>query len=41
MLKMCQYQTYIIENEGIPNININNILDNSIKGTITFHIHLE
>jgi hypothetical protein len=41
MLKMCKYQTYIIENEGIPNININNILDNSIKGTITFHIHLE
>ena len=40
-LKITKYQIYIIENEGIPIINNNNILDNSIKGSIIFHIHLD
>jgi DnaJ-class molecular chaperone len=41
MLKITKYQIYILENEGIPIINNNNILDNNIKGSIIFHIHLE
>jgi hypothetical protein len=41
MLKMTKYQVYIIENQGIPIINVNNILDNSIKGSIVFHIYLD
>ena len=40
-LKMAIYQTYILENQGIPNINSNNILDNSVKSAIIFHIHLD
>jgi hypothetical protein len=40
-LKLTKYQTYILENQGIPNINSNNILDNSAKSDIVFHIHLE
>jgi curved DNA-binding protein CbpA len=40
-LKLTKYQTYTLENQGIPNINSNNILDNSIKSDIVFHIHLE
>jgi hypothetical protein len=40
-LKLTKYQTYILENQGIPNINSNNILDNSVKSDIVFHIHLE
>ena len=41
ILKISKYQTYIIENQGIPKINNNAILDNSIKASIIFHIHLE
>jgi hypothetical protein len=41
MLKMTKYQIYIIENQGIPIINVNNILDNSIKSSIIFHIYLD
>ena len=41
MLKITKYQIYILENEGIPIINNNNILDNNIKGSIIFHIYLE
>jgi hypothetical protein len=41
MLKMTKYQIYIIENQGIPIINVNNILDNSIKSSIVFHIYLD
>jgi len=41
MLKMTKYQVYIIENQGIPIINVNNILDNSIKSSIVFHIYLD
>lgn len=40
-LKLAKYQTYILENQGIPVINSNNILDNSVKSSIIFHIHLE
>ena len=40
-LKMTKYQTYILENQGIPKINSANILDNSVKNSIIFHIHLE
>ena len=40
-LKLAKYQTYILENQGIPSINSNNILDNSVKSSIIFHIHLE
>jgi hypothetical protein len=40
-LKLSKYQTYILENQGIPVINSNNILDNSVKSSIIFHIHLE
>jgi hypothetical protein len=40
-LKLAKYQTYILENQGIPNINSNNILDNSVKSAIVFHIHLD
>jgi curved DNA-binding protein CbpA len=40
-LKLTKYQTYTLENQGIPYINNNNILDNSIKSDIVFHIHLE
>jgi hypothetical protein len=40
-LKLAKYQTYILENQGIPCINSNNILDNSVKSTIVFHIHLD
>jgi hypothetical protein len=38
---MTKYQTYILENQGIPKINSANILDNSVKNSIIFHIHLE
>jgi len=41
MLKLTKYQTYILENQGIPKINSLNLLDNSIKGSIIFHIYLE
>ena len=41
MLKISKYQTYILENQGIPVINSNNILDNSVKSSITFHIYLD
>jgi hypothetical protein len=41
MLKLTKYQTYILENQGIPKINNLNLLDNSIKGSIIFHIYLE
>ena len=41
MLKMTKYQIYIIENQGIPIINNNNILDNNSKGSIIFHIYLD
>lgn len=40
-LKLAKYQTYILENQGIPSINSNNILDNSVKSDIVIHIHLE
>ena len=40
-LKLAKYQTYILENQGIPIINSNNILDNSVKSAIVFHIHLD
>jgi hypothetical protein len=40
-LKLAKYQTYILENQGIPNINSTNILDNSVKSAIVFHIHLD
>jgi len=40
-LKLTKYQTYTLENQGIPYINSNNILDNSIKSDIVFHIHLD
>jgi hypothetical protein len=40
-LKLARYQTYILENQGIPCINSNNILDNSVKSAIVFHIHLD
>jgi hypothetical protein len=40
-LKLAKYQTYILENQGIPSINSNNILDNSVKSAIVFHIHLD
>ena len=41
MLKISKYQTYILDNQGIPVINSNNILDNSVKSSITFHIYLD
>ena len=41
MLKISIYQSYILENQGIPTINSNNILDNSVKSSIIFHIHLD
>ena len=40
-LKLAKYQTYILKNQGIPSINSNNILDNSVKSDIVFHIHLD
>ena len=40
-LKLSKYQTYILENQGIPVINSNNILDNSVKSSIIFHIYLD
>lgn len=40
-LKLAKYQTYILENQGIPCINSNNILDNSVKSAIVCHIHLD
>ena len=35
-----KYQIYSIKNQGLSKININNILDNSYKGDIIFHIYL-
>lgn len=40
-LIMSKYQTYILKNQGIPVINSNNILDNSVKSSIIFHIYLD
>ena len=35
-----KYQIYSIKNQGLSKININNILDNSYKSDIIFHIYL-
>ena len=39
-LTFSKYQIYIIKNRGLSKININNILDNSYKSDIIFHIYL-
>jgi hypothetical protein len=39
-LKFSKYQVYNVKHKGIPKINTLNILDNSNKGDIYFHIHL-
>ena len=39
-LKFSHYQVYSVKNKGIPKINTVDILDNSIKADIYFHIHL-
>ena len=39
-LRFDKYQTYILKNKGIPKINVNNIMDNTIKSDIIFHIYL-
>jgi hypothetical protein len=39
-LKFSMYQVHIMKKKGIPEININNILDNTKKADIYFHIYL-
>jgi hypothetical protein len=39
-LKFSPYQVYSAKNKGIPKINTSNILDNTQKADIYFHIHL-
>ena len=39
-LTFTKYQIYSIKNQGLAKININNILDNSYKSDIIFHIYL-
>ena len=39
-LTFSHYQIYSVKNKGIPKINTVNILDNTHKGDIYFHIHL-
>ena len=39
-LRFDKYQTYVLKNKGIPKINFNNIMDNTIKSDIIFHIYL-
>jgi hypothetical protein len=39
-LKFSPYQIYSVKNKGIPKINTSNILDNTQKADIYFHIHL-
>ena len=39
-LTFSKYQIYTIKNKGLPKVNISNILDNSIKSDIIFHIYL-
>ena len=39
-LTFSKYQNYSIKNQGLAKININNILDNSYKSDIIFHIYL-
>ena len=39
-LTFSKYQLYTIKNKGLPKVNISNILDNSIKSDIIFHIYL-
>jgi hypothetical protein len=39
-LKFSKYQVYNVKHKGIPKINTLNLLDNSNKGDIYFHIHL-
>lgn len=39
-LRFDKYQTYVLKNKGIPKINVNNIMDNTIKSDIIFHIYL-
>jgi hypothetical protein len=39
-LKFSPYQIYIVKHKGIPKINTLNILDNTHKADIYFHIHL-
>lgn len=39
-LTFSKYQIYSIKNQGLAKININNILDNSYKSDIIFHIYL-
>ena len=39
-LTFSKYQIYSIKNQGLSKININNILDNSYKSDIIFHIYL-
>ena len=39
-LTFSKYQIYSIKNKGLSKININNILDNSYKSDIIFHIYL-
>ena len=39
-LTLNKYQIYSIKNQGLAKININNILDNTSKSDIIFHIYL-
>ena len=39
-LTFSKYQIYSIKNKGLSKININNILDNTYKSDIIFHIYL-
>jgi len=39
-LTFSKYQIYSIKNQGLSKININNILDNTCKSDIIFHINL-
>jgi hypothetical protein len=39
-LTFTKYQIYSIKNRGLSKININNILDNTFKSNIIFHIYL-
>jgi hypothetical protein len=39
-LKFSHYQIYSVKHKGIPKINTLNILDNTHKADIYFHIHL-
>jgi hypothetical protein len=39
-LTFSKYQIYSIKNQGLSKININNILDNTCKSDIIFHIYL-